>query len=112
MRVIKEFKMLDKVSSAQVSDEVWNLVADIITIDVDGSFSGASLLVQGKSDKDSTWRDISMIAFDGYAIKSEITEPGAYIGPILGYSSVRINLASVSGEITVHARFVDSTGGN
>lgn len=113
MRVIKEIKLFDMATAAGPSEEVMNALADIISIDVGGNYSSASLNVQGKSTEDGDWRDISMIAVGSYTVKMNIEDPGTYEGPIEGYAFVRINLTDVSGgPITVHARFINSAGGN
>lgn len=112
MRVIKEIKLFDEATAAGPSEEVLNSLADVLSIDVGGGFSSASLNVQGKSLKDGAWHDISMIALSSYTVKNNIEDPGTYEGPIEGYAFVRINLTDISGQITVHARFINSAGGN
>ena len=111
MRVQTRALLIDKASSATISDVYINGNCDVLGIQVSGTFSSATIKAQGVVDADSTdWVDIGAIDLaDMSAKKSGITAKGVYEIPIESLYKIRVNVTAVSGgNVSVFGQFADT----
>ncbi len=112
MRVISRALLIDKATAATISSVFVNSACDVLGIQVEGTFTSATVKVQGVVDENSTdWQDIAAIDLTDLSTKtSGITETGVYQAPIDSFNKVRVNVTAVSGgNISVYGQFADSS---
>lgn len=112
MRVISRALLIDKATSATISSVFVNSACDVLGIQVEGTFTSATVKVQGVVDENSTdWQDIAVIDLTDLSTKtSGITATGVYQAPIDSFNKVRVNVTAVSGgNISVYGQFADSS---
>lgn len=107
MRVISNGLIINGATSAINSDEYINNSCDIVSLEVKGTFSSATVKLQGVIDPDSTtWVDIGVINMTSYKTLEAISAKGIFEGGIEGVLKVRVAVTAVSGgDISVYARF-------
>ena len=106
--------MIDAASSAGASAEVINSTCDLLSVQVDGTFSSATVKVQGKTDANaSDWTNIAIFnksTLDLTEGSDGITAKGIYEANIAGVVFVRVNVTSVSGgNVTVVGSFENTS---
>lgn len=105
---ITEVRM-ENVSAPEISQVVVNNVCNLLTVQVYGSFSTAKIYVEGLTAVGSNqWEKVAVvdknlnepvIGTDG------ITAAGIYQAAIEGLKNIRINIASVTGSVSIDAVF-------
>lgn len=111
MRVQTRGLLIDKATSATISAEYINSSCDSLGLQVYGTFTSATIKVQGVVDADSTeWVDIGLVNLSDLSAETVgITEKGIYQIPIDALCKVRINVTAVSGgNISVYGQFADT----
>ena len=92
------------------SEYYYNAKADVIAIEVSGTFTSASLIAEGKVDVNaSEWTPLAVINLSDYTLieNGEITTSGIYEAGIEGIQYFRVRLASISGgALTAFCRAV------
>lgn len=106
--------LINAATSATVSDTYINNICDLLSIQVDGTFSAVKVQIQGKTDTSaSAWTNIAI--FDKSTLDladgaDGITAKGIYNADITGLLAVRVNVASVSGgNVTVIGAFENTS---
>lgn len=110
MQVINNFKFLQDVEIETTSQPYINVLADTLTLDVNGDASGIKMVVEGKTDINSEqWIIVSGINLSNYDLVSEITNNGLYLYPMSGLSSIRVKLNNIlTGQVNAFGRIVAS----
>ena len=111
MRIQANYTAIDGASAAVVSPEFVNNMCDVCSIQVTGTFTSATLHVQGIINSDSAeWVNLAVLSLSDYTLAtSGISDEGIYECGVEGVSRVRFNLSAVSGgDITVQAQFVNT----
>lgn len=112
MRVISRALLIDKATAATISSVFVNSSCDILGLQVSGTFTSATVKVQGVVDENSTdWVDIGAIDLSDLSTEtSGITAKGVYEIAIESFNKVRVNVTAVSGgNISVYGQFADSS---
>lgn len=112
MRAIDNFLFFSGATSAGVSKAYANDTCDVCALQVSGTFTSATVKVQGKSDlAHGEYTDLAVIDLSALSVKKAITAAGIYEAGIEGIQSVRVQVVSVSGgDITVFGKMTNSTG--
>lgn len=107
MRVINSGLVINTATTPTASDEYINNSCDIVSLEVKGTFTSATVKLQGMIDPASTeWVDLAMINLTTWAMAESINASGIYEGAIEGALKVRVNVTAVSGgNVSVYARF-------
>lgn len=112
MRNIAVLKM-EGVTAASQSPIFTNNDCDLCSVQVYGTATAMKVQVQGMTDADSeTWvnlavfnnSDLSLVEGD-----DGITEAGIYSVMIEGVTQIRVNVASVTGTLSVTAKFANTS---
>lgn len=112
MRNIADLKM-ENVTSASVSSVFTNTNCDLCSVQVYGTATAMKVQMQGMTDAESeTWVDLAV--FDNSDLSlvegdDGITEAGIYSVMIEGVTQIRINVASVTGTLSVTAKFANTS---
>ena len=113
----KNIKFFDKVSAPGESEYYFNVKADIIAVEISGSFSAATVAFEGQTDiqKDPisndpstwTWVPIAGVNLSDYTYTAKPAAAGIYEVPIEGLQRFRVRVESVTGgDISVFGRAV------
>ena len=107
MRVINSGLVINTATTPTISDEYINNSCDIVSLEVKGTFTSATVKLQGMIDPNSTeWVDLAMINMTDYSTFSAVENKGIFEGGIEGVLKVRVNVTAVSGgNVSVYARF-------
>ena len=112
MRVISRALLIDKATAATISSVFVNSSCDILGLQVSGTFTSATIKVQGVVDADSTdWVNLAVLNLGDFAVEtSGITAKGIYEVGIESMNKVRVNVTAVSGgNVSVYGQFADSS---
>lgn len=106
--------MINAASSTGASSVVTNTNCDLLSVQVDGTFSAATVKVEGKTNENATdWTAIAIFnktTLDMTAGSTGITAKGIYEANIAGVAFVRVNVTSVSGgNVTVVGSFENTS---
>lgn len=100
---------LKNVIAPQISQVVVNNLCNLLTVQVYGTFSAAQIFVEGMTAVGSgQWVKVAVVdknLNEPVAGNDGITEAGIYQSAIEGLKNVRINIASVTGMVSVDAVF-------
>lgn len=115
MRELTNFVFFKSASAAAVSGKAVNCGADILSLQVSGTFTSLNMEVQGRVDVEDTTDSnfvpmycLNVGTMEGAAT---ITEKGVYEIPVEGQRQVRIEINSISGGTAqAFGRFIDSCG--
>lgn len=106
-------RMISGATSPAVSNVYVNNKSEYLTLQVTGTFSSATVLVEGLVDVDTAaWTTLAVFNLTDLSLLdgSGVGDKGIYRVKISGILRVRINLTAVSGgNITVAANFVGDT---
>lgn len=104
-------KIFDGASAAAESDPIYNLYADSLSVQIDGTFSAISFKVFGKTTKESErFVELSAINLTSFEAASDLTAKGIYEIAVEGICVLKFQIVSISGgNATVDIRLV-STG--
>lgn len=103
--------MIDGVTAAQTSNAYVNNECDICSVQVTGTFSSATVYLQGLIDEDAgTWVNLAVLGLSEYDLATTgITAKGIFECGIEGVRQVRANVSAVSGgSVSVYANFANS----
>jgi hypothetical protein len=107
MRTQNGFKFLTAVTTTVSSNTFTNSICDGLTLQITGTHSGATILVEGQVNPDSTltsWIALSIINLNDFSAASSITANGIYQVDIAGISQVRVRVSAISsGTVTAFA---------
>lgn len=110
MIAINHLFIKDATAPVTPAEYYYNAKADVIAIEVSGTFASASLIAEGKVDKNAPdWTPLAVINLSDYTLISdgEITMPGIYEVGAEGIQYFRVRLAAVSGgALTAFCRAV------
>ena len=112
MRVVSRGYWIEEATGATTSTVFINNSCDSLGLQVTGTFSSATVKVQGTVDVDSSdWVDIIAIDLSDMSTEtSGITAKGIYQIPIESLCKVRVNVTAVSGgNISVYAQVADTS---
>lgn len=85
-----------------------NTIADVLSLEVSGEFTGV-IKVEGRVNKENTdYTVIAGINMSEFIIAKTITEIGIYEYGIEGIQDIRVNIESISGNVTILGRFVNT----
>lgn len=108
---ISSFLFLDSADEAMVSN-VFSIASNglTFTFEVSGTFTGVSLKLEGKVDRDSEqWTTLSVVNIATSANVSDITSTGLYKVGVGGMYALRMNLVNIdSGSIKVVGKLIDA----
>lgn len=113
MRTVLNTLLINAATSASSSASVVNNNCDVLGIQITGTFSSATVNVQGMVNVDSnTWVNLAALNLTDFDIENTgITAKGLYEIGIEGVLRVRVNVSSVSGgNISVYGKFANSAG--
>lgn len=113
----KNIKFFDKATAPGESEYYFNVKADIIAIEISGSFSAGSVIFEGQTDiekdpygssqEEWTWVPIAGVNLSDYSFTSNPKAAGIYEVPIEGLQRFRVRVESVTGgDISVFGRAV------
>lgn len=111
MKTISNVLLIDAATSATVSSYVANNNCDVLGIQVTGTFTSATVFVQGMVNIDAnTWVNLAALDLTEFDMENAgITAAGLYEVGIEGVLRVRINVTAVSGgNISVYGKFASS----
>jgi hypothetical protein len=104
MRIQSNFKFLTAVTTTAVSNTFTNSICDGLTLQITGTHSGATILVEGQVSPDSTltnWVALSVINLNDFSVVDSITANGVYQVGIAGISQIRVVVSAISsGTVT------------
>lgn len=107
-RNVTEIRM-ENISAPEVSQVVVNNVCNLLTVQVYGSFSAAQIFVEGLTAVNSgQWEKVAVVdkKLNEPVVGTDgITSAGIYQVAIEGLKNVRINIASVTGSVSIDAVF-------
>ena len=112
MRNTADMKM-ENVTAAAVSSVFTNTNCDLCSVQVYGTATAMKVQVQGMTDADSeTW--VNLAVFDNSDLSliegdDGITAAGIYSAMIEGVTQIRVNVASVTGTLSVTAKFANTS---
>lgn len=85
-----------------------NTTADVLSLEVSGEFSGV-IKVEGRVDKENeNYTAIAGVDMGEFLVAKTITKTGIYEYGVEGIQDVRINIESISGNINIFGRFVNT----
>ena len=110
MVVISNFSFGKKITEPFESKDYSNSIGDVMTIEVGGTFSDASIVIEGKADFTSEeYTPFTSLDLMVYDVHEKITAPGIYEIAIEGIQFIRARVESVSGGyVTILGRAVNS----
>lgn len=111
MRVQSSALLINGATTPITNEAYVNNSCDILGLQVFGTFSTATVKVQGVCDPSSTdWRDIMVINLSDLSTGENISAKGLYEIAIESLAKVRISVTSVAGGgISVYGRFADTS---
>lgn len=104
---------VDNQSAAFTSDVFNNYKDDEMTVQVDGTFSSATIIVEGRTNTGGDWYPMALIDLASLSLIEDgaITAKGRYDTAISGAKQVRVRVTAVSGgTVTVFGMAVSSAG--
>ncbi len=113
MRIQANYTAINGATAATVSPEFANNSCDICSVQVTGTFTSATLHIQGLVNTDAaTWVNLAVLSLSDLTLNtSGISAKGVFECGIEGVNRVRFNLSAVSGgNLTVQAQFVNTSG--
>lgn len=103
----RNFVFADKATSAYISNDYVNSIADVLDIQVSGTFTSADIIIEGKSDLNADYVALKVIDLAQLKAVSNITSTGIFELGITGLQVIRIKINSVAGgNVTVVGRIV------
>ena len=103
----KNFVFADKVEGAFVSNDCINSMADLIDLQISGTFTSCSVALKGKVDLNADYQVLKVINLSKFEAVSEMTEAGIYEAAIGGMQSLQVEITSVDGGyITIVGRIL------
>ena len=100
---------LKDIAAPEISQVVVNNICNLLTVQVYGDFTAAKIFVEGMTAVGSgQWQKIAAVDKNLNEIVTGtdgITAAGIYQAAIEGMKNVRINIASVTGTVSVDAVF-------
>jgi hypothetical protein len=109
MTTYKDFKFLTAATTTVSSTTFTNTICDGMTLQITGTHSAATILIEGQVSPLSTstdWVAISAIDLSDFSTTNAITDNGIYQTSIQGISQIRIRISAItSGTVTAIARF-------
>lgn len=112
MRAEQNFVFFKEATQAGTSNTLGNTNGDSLSLQVGGTFSSATLVVQGRADFEGSFFTMSVLNVGTVGVSASITAPGIYsvIG-IEGVQQIRVVIQSVSGgNVSVFGRLVNTAG--
>lgn len=112
MKTVSNVLLINAATTATASSYVANNECDILGLQVTGTFSSATVYVQGMVNIDSnTWVNLAVMNLTDFDLKNAgITAAGIYEVGIEGVLRVRVNVSAVSGgNISVYGKFASSS---
>lgn len=107
MRIQSGFKFLTAVTATASSNTFTNSICDGLTLQITGTHSGATILVEGQVNPDSTltnWVALSVINLNDFSTASSISANGIYQIGIAGIQQIRVRVSAISsGTVTAFA---------
>lgn len=102
---------LSSADGVRASDVYDNYRYSLAVLQVSGNFSGASVIVEGRVDREADWETLAaMNMSDTAMVLYEITRVGIYEVSIDGIAQIRLRLAALGGgTITVSGTLYDSS---
>ena len=99
MRRMANLQMIEKTTSAKISDTYINANCDACSVQLTGTFTSATVYVQGKiSPTENTWVNLASINLTAFTVDDDgISNSQIYEVGIEGVPFVRLNVSSVSG---------------
>lgn len=99
MRRRDNLLMVDQATSAKASDVYMNSDCDACSVQLSGTFTSATVYVQGKLDPNgTTWVNLAVINLNAFLIDDDgISNSQIYEVGIEGVPCVRLNVTAVSG---------------
>lgn len=112
MRNIGELKV-ENASAATVSSAFVNNVCDLCTVQVFGTATAMKVLIQGMTDIGSdSWENLAVFNMNDLTMAdgdAGITAAGIYAVMAEGVQKIRINVVSVTGQVSVTAKFANTS---
>ena len=112
MRIQANYTAISGATAATVSPEFANNSCDVCSVQVTGTFTSATLHVQGIVNAESAvWVNLAVLSLTDYTLSTTgIGAAGIFECGVEGISRVRFNLSAVSGgNITVQAQFANTS---
>lgn len=104
MKIQNGFKFLTGASTPTASNTFTNSICDGLTLQITGTHSGATILVEGQVNPDSTltnWVALSVINLNDFTAANSITANGIYQIDIAGICQIRVRVSAISsGTVT------------
>ena len=105
MYALNSFKFLDSVVAPTTSNALSIGRASQLVIQVSGTSTSFSLVVEGKVDANATRATIGVINNTDFSTPSAITAKGIYTMSVDGYYDVVVKLTAIgNGNITVYGK--------
>lgn len=107
------FLFADKKSSAYTPSEPFkNSKADVMTVEISGTFTNGSFIFEGKTDVNSEeYTPLAAVDLSSYTVARKATKAGIYEIGIEGIQLVRVRIESINGGYaTILGRVVLTAG--
>ena len=114
MKAVKSFVFFDAATSPATSENYYaNIKADVMAIEISGSFTSGTFAFEGQSDINSnTWTPIAGINLSDFSVTSSPTKAGIYEVGIEGLQRFRVRIEALGGGAArIVGRVIDSVGG-
>lgn len=108
--------MIDGATEPIISNTFVNNISDVLTLQITGTFSSATVLVEGLVNvQTNAWTTLAAFNLTDLSLKTGdgMEEEGVYQVSVAGILKVRIRVSAITGgDITVAANFIGSTVSN
>lgn len=112
MIIQKKIIFCQNQTSSFISNSVFNVKSDLLTMTVEGSFTNGNIKLEGRESESNTWVSLAGINISNFSVaKSGITSTGIYEFSIAGIRELRVNVEQVAGgSVTVSGQFIQTGG--
>ena len=109
MVIQKNCRFVKNQDSPIVSDIFSNTSSDLMSLQIDGSFSACLIKLEGRTNSDAEWTSLAGINLSDFAMAKTFTKAGIYELGIIGIREVRVEVLSVSGgTVSVFGQMISS----
>lgn len=109
MKPIGNYKFIDKATANTVSNVYTNTTCDVLGLQIDGTFTSASVILEGKTDVNAEWQTLAVVDLKDFNVVSEMSAKGIFEAGIECINLVRVTASNiVGGNLTVFGRFGQS----
>ena len=109
MIIQKKITFCEDQTAPFTSQTFFNPLSDVLTLQIDGSFTNSLIKIEGRSESSKNWVSLAGINLTNFSVaKNGIKSAGLYEFGIIGIREIRVNIEEISGSVTISGQLINA----